>query len=167
MFQTMTTSAKQALSVPPDSPEVIAFPPALFLGTFFFGLMLHGLWRLHIFAFPWLRLAGAIPIIFGVFLAGWGRRTMVRKGTNVAPSKPALAIVIDGPFRFTRNPLYLGAATVYVGLAVVTNSMWPLLLLLPMLLVLRWGVIAREERYLEQKFGDVYVDYKARVPRWL
>ena len=92
---------------------------------------------------------------------------MVRAGTNVPPNKPTVTIVTGGPFRFTRNPLYLGGTLVYLGFAMVLGSVWLLWLFVPMVLVLRWGIIHREERYLEAKFGEVYLAYKARVRRWL
>jgi protein-S-isoprenylcysteine O-methyltransferase Ste14 len=92
---------------------------------------------------------------------------MVRSGTNVIPNQPTLAIVTDGPFRYTRNPLYIGATLAYTGLALIFNSFWPLLLLPALLMVIHWGVVRREERYLEAKFGTLYLAYKDRVPRWL
>jgi protein-S-isoprenylcysteine O-methyltransferase Ste14 len=91
---------------------------------------------------------------------------MRRAGTNVLPSQPTLSIVTDGPFRFTRNPLYVAGSLLYLGLTLIFNSVWPLVLFVPMLVVLDRGVIRREERYLEGKFGDVYLAYKARVRRW-
>ena len=87
-------------------------------------------------------------------------------GTNVRPDQPTLAIVTDGPFRFTRNPLYLATTGLYVAIALVVYSL-ALVLLAPMLVVLDWGVIRREERYLEAKFGEPYRVYRARVRRWL
>ena len=92
---------------------------------------------------------------------------MHRAGTNVLPSRPALAIVTHGPFRFSRNPIYVANVFVYIGLSFLFNAVWPLLLLLPMLWVIYWGIIQREERYLENKFGEIYLTYKDKVPRWL
>ena len=92
---------------------------------------------------------------------------MKRAGTNIRPDQPTLAIVSDGPFRFTRNPLYLALTGLYAGIALLVNALWPLLLLAPVLAVLRWGVIAREERYLEAKFGEAYRAYRSRVRRWV
>ena len=83
------------------------------------------------------------------------------------PSKPALALVDAGPFRFSRNPLYVGLTLMYAGLALLIPALWPLLLLIPVLAVLSWGVVRREERYLERKFGEGYRSYKARTRRWL
>jgi len=75
--------------------------------------------------------------------------------------------VVQGPYRFTRNPMYVGLAALYAGVTLLVNSLWPLLLLPVVLVVIRWRVIAREEAYLERKFGDVYRTYTTRVRRWL
>jgi protein-S-isoprenylcysteine O-methyltransferase Ste14 len=80
--------------------------------------------------------------------------------------KPSLKIVMHGPFRFTRNPLYFANVVAYLGLTLILNTVWPLILITPMLLVFNRGIIQREERYLQAKFGDEYLAYKARVPRW-
>jgi len=100
-------------------------------------------------------------------LATWGAATMGRAGTNVRPDQPTLAIVVDGPFRFSRNPLYLALTGIYVGLAMLFNMAWPILLLPVLLALLHWGVIRREERYLEAGVGSTYLSSKARVRRWL
>ena len=92
---------------------------------------------------------------------------MTRAGTNVLPSKPALTIVTEGPFRFTRNPLYVANVFTYLGLTLISNSVWPLFFFAPMLGVLHWGIVRREERYLENKFGEPYRAYKSRVRRYL
>ena len=92
---------------------------------------------------------------------------MKRAGTNVRPDQPSLAIVTDGPFRFSRNPMYLATTGLYLGITLLVNTPWPLILLSPMLLVLHWGVVRREERYLEAKFGEPYRAYKSRVGRWV
>lgn len=90
-----------------------------------------------------------------------------RAGTHVAPGQPAAALVTAGPYRFTRNPIYIGFVLVYFGLSIVLTSVWILLLLLPVVLILQRGVVLREEAYLERKFGEAYRAYTARVPRWL
>ncbi len=150
-----------------DSPGVLVFPPAMLLGTILLSVLLNLIWPLHFPRLAWMKVAGGMLFILGVFLTGWGRRTMMRAGTNVPPHKPTLAIVTDGPFRFTRNPLYVGGTAAYIGLSLGFNLIWALMLLVPMLLVLNWGIVRREERYLEKKFGETYLSYKARVPRWL
>jgi protein-S-isoprenylcysteine O-methyltransferase Ste14 len=75
--------------------------------------------------------------------------------------------VTDGPFRYTRNPIYVALTLFYLGIGVVLNALWVLLLIVPLIVVMQLGVITREERYLERKFGDEYLRYKARVRRWL
>lgn len=92
---------------------------------------------------------------------------MKRAGTDPRPSRPSTAIVTSGPFRFMRNPMYVGTTSLYAGVSLLANAVWPLVLLVPLLLVLRWGVVSREERYLEAKFGDSYRAYRAQVRRWL
>jgi protein-S-isoprenylcysteine O-methyltransferase Ste14 len=80
---------------------------------------------------------------------------------------PTTTIVDTGPYRFTRNPIYLGIFLGLVGLAIAFDSLWPLVTLVPFTLVIRYGVVAREEAYLERKFGHAYRRYRSRVRRWL
>jgi protein-S-isoprenylcysteine O-methyltransferase Ste14 len=92
---------------------------------------------------------------------------MKRVGTNVLPTRPTLALATDGPYRFTRNPLYLAAIGVYLGVSFWVDGVAPLLLLWPMVWVLKRGIIVPEEQYLESKFGNAYVSYRSHVRRWL
>lgn len=80
---------------------------------------------------------------------------MRRAGTNIRPDQPTLALVLDGPFRFTRNPLYIAAIGLCVGVALFVDGLAPFVVLVPVLAVLHWGIVLREERYLEAKFGDM------------
>ncbi len=146
---------------------MIVFPPMLYVGTLFLGLLLQLLCPSHIASTPWVRVMGVTLAVASGLTAQWGSRTMHRAGTNVLPSKPTLAIVTNGPFRYSRNPLYLANAIFYLGLSLVFNAVWPLALFVPMVLVIHWGIIRREERYLEAKFGEAYLAYKARVRRWI
>jgi protein-S-isoprenylcysteine O-methyltransferase Ste14 len=97
-------------------------------------------------------------------LVAWAIATITRAGSNVPTSLPTTTIVDTGPYRFTRNPIYLGMVLGLIGLAIALKSLWTLV---PFALVIRYGVVAREEAYLERKFGDVYRRYRARVRRWL
>ena len=115
----------------------------------------------------WARWAGGALGLAAVLFALWGRRTMKAAGTNVRPSMPALAIVADGPFAFTRNPLYLALIGLFAGIGLALRSPAFLAILAPLGLVLHFGVVLREERYLEAKFGDLYRGYRARVRRWI
>ena len=92
---------------------------------------------------------------------------MTWAGTNVPSKLPTTTIVDTGPFRFTRNPIYVGMMLGLIGLAIAFNSLWLLMTLALFALIIRYGVITREEAYLERKFGDVYRRYRARVRRWL
>ena len=112
----------------------------------------------------WLAVAMlAVGLIMGLLAAGLFRRA----GTDVKPWRTSTALVTDGPYRWTRNPMYLGMTLVYLGLALAADSLVAVLLLIPVVVIIQTQVIAREERYLEGKFGDEFRAYKARVRRWL
>ena len=153
-----------------DNPGVIAPPPLLFAGTLAAGLLLHSRLptrlRLHTPRIIRFMLAGSL-IGLAITTAGLAFKTMERAHTSIDPTRPTTVIVVDGPFQLTRNPLYLSLTMLYTGIAVLFNAITALLLLPFLLLVMRRGVIDREERYLERKFGEQYLQYKARVRRWL
>jgi protein-S-isoprenylcysteine O-methyltransferase Ste14 len=150
-----------------DSPGVVVFPPVLFAGTLVLGLVLHWIRPVPLLPSLVARLLGLVILVLSFALARAAEHAMKRAGTNIRPDQPTLAIVTDGPFRFTRNPLYLAGTGLYLAIALLVNALWPLLLVLPMLAVLHWGVVRREERYLETKFGDPYREYRAHVRRWM
>jgi protein-S-isoprenylcysteine O-methyltransferase Ste14 len=91
----------------------------------------------------------------------------LRAGTNVPTRRPATALVINGPYRFSRNPIYTGMIVLLLGIGVMVDSAWILAMAVPLALVLRYGVIAREERYLEAKFGAPYRAFRENVRRWI
>jgi protein-S-isoprenylcysteine O-methyltransferase Ste14 len=150
-----------------DTPGVIAPPPLIYLTALVIGL---GLGYLAPTPFLPGSLAyglGAVLILIGAWIIISARRMMLRAGTAIRPTIPTTALVTTGPFRFTRNPLYVGATLIYVGIAVAARSLWAIALLLVVLAVMQRGVIDREEHYLERKFGADYVRYKERVRRWI
>ena len=151
----------------PDTAGVIAPPPLLYLSGWLAGWLLSKLYPLPFLPVSLTWPLGGLLILSGVLCAAFAFRAMRRAHTHVDPYKPTTAIVVDGSYRYTRNPLYLALTLFYVGLTSVVNSAWPLVLLPLVLLVMHHGVIVREERYLEQKFGAAYLQYKARVRRWL
>ena len=102
---------------------------------------------------------------FGPFL--WAVYTLRSGGASIPTNKPTDVIVVRGPYRFSRNPIYLAMVFLQLGIGVWANSLWFFVLAMLSALLLAWGVISREERYLERKFGDGYLAYKARVRRWL
>lgn len=110
---------------------------------------------------------GAMVFVLALALFAWAIVTMTGAGSNVPTNRPSTTIVESGPYRFTRNPIYLGMFLGLMGLAMTFDNPWLLMMLVPFALVIRYGVVAREEAYLERKFGDVYRDYQSRVRRWL
>jgi len=103
----------------------------------------------------------------GLVLAIWANATIRKAGTRVETNKPTTTIVANGPYCVTRNPIYIGMFLGQTGLAIGFDNLWILATLVPFYLVIRYGVIDREEVYLERKFGAVYLGYKSRVRRWL
>jgi protein-S-isoprenylcysteine O-methyltransferase Ste14 len=151
-----------------DTAQVIIRPPLAWGLAIVAGLALK--WLVPLPFLPadlptgWL---GAIVFVLALALGVWAIVTMTRAGSNVPTNLPTTTIVESGPYRFTRNPIYLGMFLVLTGLAIAFDNLWLLVMLLPFALVIRYGVVAREEAYLERKFGDVYLDYRSRVRRWL
>ena len=144
-----------------DNPGVIAPPPLIYAGALAVGLLANRRYHLAFLPRGLSRVLGW-PLIAGGLAVGYlGFSEMKRAGTNVDPREPTTAIVTGGPYRFTRNPLYLSMTLIYAGITALANA------LPAALAVMRRGVIEREERYLEGKFGDAYLDYKARVRRWI
>ena|SRR2546428_6385080 len=150
-----------------DSPGVIALPPLLYFVILVLGVALDFLFPLHPFPGRPTRILGALLVIASIALAIWGRRTMSAAGTNINPREPALVLVTNGPFRFSRNPLYLALTGMYAGVALLINGLWTLILVVPLLIVTQVGIVQREERYLERKFGEEYRAYRSRVRRWI
>jgi protein-S-isoprenylcysteine O-methyltransferase Ste14 len=151
----------------PDNPGVIAPPPLIYAGPLAIGLLLN-------LKFPMRFLPRKVAAILGVTLIGasvglvsQAYQRMKRAGTNVDPYEPATVLVTEGPFKFTRNPLYLSVTLFYAGVATLVNALWAMLMLPIVLFVMNRGVVEREERYLERKFGEQYTQYKGRVRRWI
>ncbi len=151
-----------------DTAQVVIRPPIAWLLAVLVGLALD--WLMPLPFMPAALPAGWIGgAVFAVALAllAWAIATITRAGSNVPTSKPTTTIVDTGPYRFTRNPMYVGLALLYLGLTLIANAVWPLVLLPAAVVAIQVAVIAREERYLEAKFGDAYRDYRSRVRRWI
>jgi len=151
----------------PDNAGVIAFPPALYAGTLFFGLILDFIFPLSLLPRFAAVILGLLTMICAGLLVVSAFRTMNRSRTAINPSLPTTTIVSDGVFGISRNPIYLSLTLLYIGIALIFNAFWALLLLLPLLAVVQNGIIKREENYLERKFGAEYLSYKTRVRRWI
>ncbi len=145
-------------------------PPALFLGALVIAIALEWLWPLG-----WLDgLADPLRYGLGGALVLAGAALMIsalvgfrRAGTAIAPWEPATALVSTGLYRFSRNPIYLAMAMIYLGLALLFAASWALVALIPTLAALHVWVIRREEAYLERRFGETYRQYRAQVRRWI
>jgi protein-S-isoprenylcysteine O-methyltransferase Ste14 len=150
-----------------ETAGVIALPPLIYAAGLGAGLLLD--WLLPSLDLPgslrWL-LGGALCAA-GAALQTWFILGFRRARTAVDPREPTTALVTTGPYRLTRNPAYLGLALLYAGIALLANAPWALVTLAPTLAVVNWGVIKREERYLERLFGDDYLRFKARTRRWI
>jgi len=156
-----------------ETARAIARPPFLFLVALLLGFVSDHLVPLP---FPisrigpahWISavIAGSLILIgIGIFAAGI--RNFSSAATPVQGTKPTRALVTTGIHGWSRNPIYLGMFLVYGGIGIAVRSPWILILALPLAITMRYGVVAREEAYLELRFGDAYRDYKARVRRWL
>jgi protein-S-isoprenylcysteine O-methyltransferase Ste14 len=150
-----------------DRPDILVLPPVLVGGSLLLGVFLHWLWPITLLPLLPARVFGATIFVLAGILAHFAQNAMKRAGTNIWPTQSALALVTEGPFRFTRNPLYLAAAGVYLGVTLWVNGLLPLLLFAPMVYLLHWGIVLPEERYLATTFGEPYSTYKSRVRRWL
>jgi protein-S-isoprenylcysteine O-methyltransferase Ste14 len=151
-----------------DAAQVIIRPPLAWGLAVIAGLALD--WLVPLPFLPadvpagWLS---AMVFVLALALFAWAIVTITRAGSNVPTNLPTTTIVESGPYRFTRNPIYLAMFLGLIGLAIGFDNLWLLMMLVPFALVVRYGVVAREETYLERKFGDVYRGYRSRVRRWL
>jgi protein-S-isoprenylcysteine O-methyltransferase Ste14 len=151
-----------------DTANVIIRPPIAWALAVLAGLGLQWLMPLRFMpaAAPAGWLGGAVlAVAFALFV--WAIITITRAGSNVPTNRPTTAIVDAGPYGFTRNPIYVAMCLGLVGVAMAADSLWPLITPVPFAAVVRYGVIAREEAYLERKFGEAYRAYRSRVRRWI
>ena len=148
----------------------IARPPFLYLACLLLGLALDHVLPLPL-ALPEAALirwpVGGGLIVVGLAIVAAGIRNFSRAATPVPSNQPVRALVTTGIHGWSRNPIYVGMFLLYAGVGLAARSPWVLVLALPLAITLRYGVVAREEAYLERRFGDPYRDYKARVRRWL
>ncbi|MBR0963631.1 isoprenylcysteine carboxylmethyltransferase family protein [Bradyrhizobium diazoefficiens] len=152
-----------------DRPDVMVFPPVIPLGTLVVAGVLQWLLPIGMLASagsPLRLTAGIILMLAGLLTVSAGRRALQRGKTNISPSLPATALVTDGVFAYTRNPLYVGGTFAMCGIALLFDLDWMLLLMLPACVLLHFAVVLPEEHYLAQKFGGDYRRYCTNVPRY-
>ena len=150
-----------------DKPNIIALPPFIYGAALGVGLLIHFVHPVHFMPRRPALWLGILLILVSILIVVSALRALARAKTTFDARKPTTAIVTDGAFRFTRNPMYVAATLLYLGIAALINSLWILLLVVPLLVVIHRGVVEREEEYLERKFGEEYLRYKARVRRWI
>lgn len=151
----------------PDNAGVIAPPPLIYVVPLLASLLAHKAAPRAFLPRQMARAIGWALVAVASLTEVWFFRTMQRARTPMDPRRPVTTVVTSGPFRFSRNPSYVSFTLIYIGVSSLVNALWPILLLPGALFVVQKGVIEREERYLERKFGDEYTQYKARVRRWL
>lgn len=151
-----------------DTSGPIVRPPIAWALAVVAGLVLQWLYPL-----PFLPATvpagwvGGLVFLAGLALLFWSAATFRRAGTAVQASVPTSSIVAEGPYRYSRNPIYVAMFLGLAGVAIGFDSLWHVILLVPFYLVIRYGVVAREEAYLARKFGEIYLGYKRSVRRWL
>ena len=152
---------------PIDRPNVLAPPPLIYLAVLVLAFVLDAVLPLRLSLPPVVRWSGTAVMLVAVVLGGVGRFAFARVRTSANPMQPATTLVTSGAYRWSRNPMYVGMTALLVGFALTTRMAWVLILLVPALTVMHWGVVLREERYLTGKFGAEYETYRARVRRYL
>lgn len=154
----------------PCAPRVPVPPPLLFAMALLLGIVVHRILPVAAAppsALPFLRLVGIFLSISSGVLAAAAFVTLDRHHTTFRTDRPVSALVTSGPFRSTRNPMYLSLAILIAGVSALVNSLWPLALLVPVIVVVQRLAIAPEERYLAELYGSAYGQYCRRVRRWL
>ena len=153
-----------------DRAQTAFEPPLLLLVSLVLSFWLSRLLPLPLWPAGLARfgeVAGVVLVLGSIALMGWTALSIVRGGASVPVGKPTARLVIRGPYRFSRNPIYTGMVILLVGMGFSRDSWWFLAIAVATALLLRWGVILREEAYLVGKFGDEYREYANRVRRWL
>jgi protein-S-isoprenylcysteine O-methyltransferase Ste14 len=150
-----------------DKAGVLIFPPLLYLLVLATGIVVSYFFPHHFIDFSIALTMGIIITALGItslILAA----TLFRKNKNpVNPSGSTQLIICSGIYKYTRNPMYLGLTTIFIGISTITNAWFSFILLFPLLMVCQKGIIEREEKYLTRKFGNEYLDYQSKVRRWI
>ena len=150
-----------------STPGVRVIPPLVYLVGLALGYALEHFWPLLDVPVSWMLGIATVLICLSAAMVVPAIGRFRRVGTPFDVRKPATSLVTDGPYARSRNPGYLALSTFYVAIGLLLGSVWTLVLLLPVLMVIRYAVVAREEAHLERVFGQEYREYKSRVPRWI
>lgn len=158
-----------AESASPDTkgPAVKFPPPVIFLLLIFAGAGLDYTWPVGLGVPDSFEVLGIAMVLFGLAVAILVSGTFKRESTAIEPWKPTTKIVTTGFYSFSRNPIYVGFCLFNIGIGISSDSFWIFISFIPAALLVYWIAIAKEEAYLEEKFGEEYIAYKNRVRRWI
>jgi len=154
----------------PDHADVRVVPPLVYLGALVLGFLIQWRWPVPLVREKGIDVFFAIGValfVIGVWLVAQALRGFRAARTSPIPVRPTTALVLRGPYRYTRNPMYLGMLIVSVGITLAANALWPLVLVPAVIWIINRYVIVREEKYLSRKFGGEYEVYKRRTRRWI
>jgi protein-S-isoprenylcysteine O-methyltransferase Ste14 len=155
-------------SPPQDHANVLVMPPLLYFGALVFGIAAQWIAPLRLPGPAELRWGvGAALLAGGIAVALGFARAFERSGQDKNPNTPSPSVISDGLYRYSRNPAYVSLTAILLGLGLLLNNAWLLLVAIPVVAIMNYGVIHREEAYLERTFGDEYLRYKASVRRWI
>ncbi len=150
--------------------DTVAFrlwPPVAIGAPLLVGWLATVLWGDPVVVGGWRTPLGWALVLFFVGWNGWSLWLFARRQTGLLPGQPTQALIAEGPYRLSRNPLYVGLLALYLGLALLAPTFWGLVLSPAAVLLVYWGAIRPEERFLRERFGTRYDDYARRVRRWL
>lgn len=142
-------------------------PPLIYVVALLVGLALNYLWPVSLLPTWWAYLIGIVLVIASVLIMPSVLLRFRRARTPFNVRKPATALITDGPYRFSRHPGYVALTLLYLGVALLLNNVWVLAMVMPALLVMDLWIVRREERHLEERFGEQYLRYKGTVRRWV
>jgi protein-S-isoprenylcysteine O-methyltransferase Ste14 len=157
----------EATIVERDAPGLIVPPPVIYLPAVVLGVLTDRLWPVALLPGAVQYGLGGLFIVLSVSIMPFVLREFSKAHTHFDARKPVTALITSGPFRFSRNPSYLALTLLCVGSAIISDTVWIIAWLVLAVLLIDKGIIQREERFLEEKFGEVYRSYKAKVRRWL
>ena len=150
-----------------SGPGIRIPPPVIYVAALAIGFVLNYLWPLSPLSGSSRYVIGSVVPLVGGLIMPLVLRRFRRAGTTFDVRKPASALITEGPYRFSRNPSYVSLTLLYLGIGILLNNGWILILVAPVFLVMDLWVVRREERHLEAKFGEEYLRYKVAVRRWL
>jgi protein-S-isoprenylcysteine O-methyltransferase Ste14 len=163
----MSTKGDYKMNSKNDHARVVINPFLIYIACGLCGFFLQNFFPLPFIPQAEARVIGVIIMIINLILGLTAVRNMFAAKTSLSPYRPTTALVLSGPYRFSRNPIYIGLTLLYIGLVTYLQLPWGLVLLPIVIWLVTVWVIVPEEKYLEQKFGSEYLRYKATVRRWI